>query len=81
MKYIIATLIAAFTFTAMPAQGSTSGVHDACHYEDGSGQRICIWDGQAMGNGGGMSYIALRGGTKYARYVYISHRRAYRMTH
>lgn len=55
--------------------------HDQCRYEDGSGQRVCIWDAGTQGNGEGDSFIAIRGGTNRARYTYISHARAYRLTH
>lgn len=55
--------------------------HDLCNFEDGSGQRLCIWDAEAEGNGVGDSFIAIRGGTKQARYVYISHTRAHRLSH
>jgi len=53
----------------------------ACKWEDGSGQRHCVWDARHMGNGGGRSFIALDGGTDRAVYVYISHKRAHRLSH
>ena len=55
--------------------------HDRCHYEDGSGQRVCIWDAGHQGNGVGQSFIAVRGGTDHARYIRISHAKAHRLTH
>lgn len=55
--------------------------HDTCRFEDGSGQRVCIWDAGHQGNGVGDSFIAIRGGTDNARYIYISHERAHRLTH
>ena len=64
---------------AAPSQGSST--HDACKYEDGSGQRVCVWDAGHMGNGEGRSYIAVHGGTDQAKYIRISEARAYRMTH
>jgi hypothetical protein len=79
MKFIIAALIAAFPLTATPSQGA--GTHDRCKEEDGSGQRVCIWDAGSQGNGVGHSFIAFHGGTDQAKYIYISHEKAYRMTH
>ena len=54
--------------------------HDTCREEDGSGQKFCIWDARARGNGLGKSFIAIHGGTDRAHYIYISHRTAYRLT-
>lgn len=33
-----------------------------CTEEDGSGQAVCVWDGQGSGNGVGRSYITLNQG-------------------
>lgn len=56
-------------------------VHDVCRYEDGSGQRVCVWPAGSVGNGVGDSFIAIHGGTDRAKYVYISDEKAYRLTH
>jgi hypothetical protein len=67
---------------AIPATAGTADApHDICRYEDGSGQRVCVWDAGHAGNGVGDSFIAINGGTDRARYVYISHRKAHRLTH
>jgi hypothetical protein len=68
------------TTTGTHAQGTTPA-HDQCRYEDGSGQRVCIWDAGHQGNGAGRSFIAIRGGTDNARYITISHAKAHRLTH
>ena len=47
-----------------------------CIYEDGSGQRRCIWDAIHMGNGEGDSFISREFGDDIR---YISHRRAHRL--
>ena len=67
------------TTTANAQQGTP--MHDHCRYEDGSGQRVCIWDAGDQGNGVGQSFIAIRGGTDRARYIPISHAKAHRLTH
>lgn len=69
------------TTAATLAPVSSSRTHDVCRYEDGSGQRVCVWDAGHAGNGVGDSFIAINGGTDRARYVYISHRKAHRLTH
>jgi hypothetical protein len=50
-----------------------------CRYEDGSGQRRCVWDARHMGNGEGQSFKVRRGGTDCAVYKRISHRRAHEL--
>lgn len=66
----------------LPAEAGTADrAHDYCRFEDGSGQRVCVWDAGHAGNGVGDSFIAINGGTDRARYVYISHRKAHRLTH
>lgn len=67
---------------AMPAEaGTATPAHDYCRNEDGSGQHVCVWDAEHQGNGGGDSFIAINGGTDKARYVYVSHAKAHRLTH
>lgn len=50
-----------------------------CKYEDGSGQRRCVWDARHMGNGEGHSLIIRKGGTDAVKYVRITHRKAHRL--
>lgn len=81
---IAATIIIGFFAglnQAVPADAAGDSTHDRCNYEDGSGQRLCIWDAANMGNGEGNSFIALHGGTDRAKYIRITHARAYRLTH
>lgn len=49
----------------------------ACEYEDGSSQRVCVWDARHMGNGIGRSVIVRNGGTDRVTYRIVSHRRAH----
>jgi hypothetical protein len=45
-----------------PAAAPESGPSvPACLQEDGSGQDLCYWDAQTMGNGQGMSFIVMDG--------------------
>jgi len=87
MRKHIAGAIAggAFTLAAgiagQVAHATPDALHDHCRYEDGSGQRVCIWDAGHQGNGEGDSFIAVRGGTDSARYIRISHAKAHRLTH
>jgi hypothetical protein len=79
---ITALAVAAIGATTTGSQaGDADAPHDICRYEDGSGQRVCIWDAGHAGNGVGDSFIAIRGGTDRARYVMISHAKAHRLTH
>jgi hypothetical protein len=48
----------------------------ACKYEDGSGQRACVWDGRHMGNGAGRSYVI-----RFGNVTYVSHRRAHHLAY
>lgn len=50
-----------------------------CKYEDGSSQRVCVWDARHMGNGHGLSFVARHGGTDRATYRSITHKRAHSM--
>lgn len=52
-----------------------------CKYEDGSGQRRCVWDARHMGNGEGHSVKIIHGGTDSAKYVRISHKRAHQLAY
>lgn len=61
--------------------GSSTPAHDMCRQEDGSGQRVCVWDARHQGNGAGRSYIVVGGQMEDTRFVYISHRKAHRLTH
>ena len=51
----------------------------ACEYEDGSSQKVCIWDAKHQGNGEGKSGIIIKGGTRTAKYIAIPHRTAHRI--
>lgn len=51
----------------------------ACEYEDGSSQRLCVWDAKHQGNGQGRSSLILNGGKDNARHIFISHRTAHRI--
>lgn len=51
-----------------------------CEYEDGSSQRICIWNAQTQGNTQGRSLLIIRGGTDRAKVIRISHRDARLLT-
>ncbi len=46
----------------------------ACNYEDGSGQRVCVWQANEAGNRVGHSALIWKGGTDDARARLISHR-------
>lgn len=61
--------------------GVEAGVLRPCRTEDGSGQRVCVWDARHAGNGVGDSFIAFRGGTDRARYVYVRHAVAHALLH
>ena len=72
------TLLSAFA--GMDAADATASVEwHACKYEDGSGQKRCIWDARHMGNGEGHSLKIINGGEDDARYIRISHRKAHRL--
>lgn len=66
---MIALLISLLLATGAPA----------CEYEDGSSQKVCIWDAKHQGNGEGNSGIIINGGTDRDRYIPISHRTAHRI--
>lgn len=51
-----------------------------CRFEDGSGQSVCVWDARHLGNGRGVSYVAIRGGTDRAVYRNVRHSIAHRLT-
>jgi hypothetical protein len=51
----------------------------ACEYEDGSSQKVCIWDAKHMGNGEGKSGIIIKGGTDHSKWIPVSHRTAHRI--
>lgn len=51
----------------------------ACEYEDGSSQKVCVWDARHMGNGVGTSAIIFNGGTNHATDIPVSHRTAHRI--
>lgn len=70
---MLATLIAA-TFIGIP-----SHTVPPCEYEDGSSQKVCIWDGQHMGNGIGRSVIIRNGGYDNMTVRFITHRNAHRL--
>ncbi len=53
----------------------------ACAWEDGSGQKVCVWDAKHQGNGSGQSLLIVNGGTDRALYLPIRHRLAHRLTH
>lgn len=76
-----ATILASLFGGVHLATADAAPLHDHCKVEDGSGQRICIWDARNMGNGEGHSLLIIRGGTDNAQYIRISHDRAYRLTH
>lgn len=64
-----------------PAIGFGQGNHlRPCHFEDGSGQAICLWNARQSGNGIGDSFIAIHGGTDHSRYIYIGQRLANRLS-
>lgn len=52
-----------------------------CHYEDGSGQKRCIWDAKHMGNGIGQSGKIINGGEDDMRWVPLTHRKAHHLIH
>lgn len=66
---------------------TTKEKHDLlplCEYEDGSGQRLCVWDGSGdSGNGVGLSYIVQRWGKglKKEQFFYIPASAAHALTH
>jgi len=63
--------------TAILTAGMTPAVDwNPCQFEDGSGQRRCVWDAKHMGDGQGDSVKIRRGGTDDATYQVITHRRA-----
>lgn len=51
-----------------------------CRFEDGSGQRVCVWDARHRGNGVGRSVLVIRSGRHLERetVLRISHRDAHR---
>lgn len=51
----------------------------ACNYEDGSGQQVCAWQANEVGNKVGSSFVIWNGGTPDAKIKYISHRKAARI--
>ena len=72
MIALIASLI--LTIPApMQATVSERPMIAACKYEDGSGQRLCVWDGHHHGNGIGKSFIVRRWGKhlQHERFVYV----------
>lgn len=79
MKIAIALAVAGMTLGAPAVAGDQHREWNACKYEDGSGQRRCLWDARHMGNGSGRSFKIFNGGKDNARIVYISHRRAHHL--
>lgn len=77
-----AALAGGMMLAPMPATaGGINSQIRPCHYEDGSGQQICLWNAGVSGNGIGDSFIAIHGGTDRSRYIYISARIANRLSH
>jgi len=75
---VIAAVFLAILVPATAADASVAKDRTpVCQYEDGSGQKRCVWHAESMGNGKGRSFIAKHGGTDRAEYIYISHKRAH----
>lgn len=51
----------------------------ACEYEDGSSQKVCVWNAKEQGNGKGDSLVIINGGKRTAKVIYISHKTANRI--
>lgn len=66
-EYLTPAAHASSTLTAAPA----------CEYEDGSSQRVCVWDAAHSGNGIGRSVVIRHGGTDRGTVTFVSHRRAH----
>ena len=60
--------------TAAPADAGGGRSLKPCAYEDGPGP--CVWDARHRGNGVGKSFVVRRDG----RVVYVTHRRAHRLS-
>lgn len=86
IRTTLAALVIAAPAVAILTAGTSDAAsadkaHDVCKFEDGSGQRFCVWPAQSVGNGIGDSFVVVNGGTKRAKFVYISDARAFRLTH
>jgi hypothetical protein len=80
MKIVLcATALLATLVTGPSATAHENHRIEPCEYEDGSSQRVCVWDARHMGNGEGSSYIIWHGGTDNQRVVRITHRRAHHL--
>lgn len=73
-------VITVYTYTQVrdvPLTPSPNNI-PPCKQEDGSGQRICVWDARHRGNGVGHSFISIReGGMTFTKR--IKHRKAHRL--
>ena len=61
---VIAVALAGFAPAGVMAHAKPAPIArqvPACTHEDGSGQPLCIWRGDARGNGVGATYIVYRG--------------------
>lgn len=82
---ILVATLAGMAYAATPADAApleashALTMAPACTAEDGSGQRVCVWDGAHAGNGIGRSLVIRHGGTDRGTYTYVSHRRAHRL--
>jgi hypothetical protein len=70
-RTLVAALLAAGLNTGAPL-----GHLPACKYEDGSGQKACVWDAKHMGNGSGRSGVHISFGDVW---VPVSHKTAHRL--
>lgn len=74
-RTLVAAIAAALPATLLaPAPAQAARTLEPCAYEDGPGP--CVWDAQHRGNGIGRSFIMRRDG----RVVYVTHRRAHRVS-
>jgi hypothetical protein len=71
---LITTLLQVALLTSGPAV-------PLCEYEDGSSQRICVWDARHQGNGVGSSALIINGGSENMRVIRLSHRTAHQLSH
>lgn len=80
---MIGVLVMVLASTAVAVLAPTAPSLPACVVEDGSGQAICVWDGQHMENGTGRSYVVVRRGSHLQdeAFVYITHQQAHRLLH
>lgn len=89
MRIILRTISASFALAALttfsfanvnPAHAATVVLPHgapACQSEDGSGQRVCVWDAHTMGNGIGHSVVIRHGGTDNMTITYASQHRVH----